>query len=428
MRFEPIITAAIDVPAPGGDAEPNFARLPSTPGVLLLETADGATTFLGVSANVREMARRRLSPPGSQGLTRRVNQRAICSRALAATAGFPLEADACFLALARERLPTLHRAAISRWQAWFVHINPETRFPRFTRRPIPATPRSGAGAGSGAGGAPSTGLLLGPLANKHAAQRYIERLEDVFDLCRYHHILIQAPDASACAYKDMGRCPAPCDGSESLESYRKRVRAAAELNPDSRGDLGASLAAEMSAASEELDFERAESIKHRLDRLEDLAAPKFAHVRPVDSFEFLVIGRSELTGGAGAAGRVRIMAAIRGELMPLCDTGLDADVETLVEIADAALMMRQRIGAFRGSEEECEMIGLTASHLFSSAARSAGQRFIRLSAGMSRESLGTALRRAFRQFTQAKSSDPSPFAETELDTEAGADATSEDHP
>ena len=36
-------------------------------------------------------------------------------------------------------------------------------------------------------------LLLEGKRMKHAAQRLVETLEDLFDLCRYHHILVQAP-------------------------------------------------------------------------------------------------------------------------------------------------------------------------------------------------------------------------------------------
>ena len=37
------------------------------------------------------------------------------------------------------------------------------------------------------------------------------------DLCRKHDILVQAPTGQACVYHEMGRCPAPCDGSMTLE-------------------------------------------------------------------------------------------------------------------------------------------------------------------------------------------------------------------
>src|SRR6185295_16204268 len=71
------------------------------------------------------------------------------------------------------------------------------------------------------------GVFIGPIADKDTAGRLIERTIDAFDLCRYHHLLVQAPRATACAYKEMGRCPAPCDGSETMAGFRARTLAAA---------------------------------------------------------------------------------------------------------------------------------------------------------------------------------------------------------
>jgi len=56
----------------------------------------------------------------------------------------------------------------------------------------------------------------------------IEIAEDAFDLCRYYNVLVEAPGARACAYKEMGKCPAPCDGSISMEQYRGMVEWSAQ--------------------------------------------------------------------------------------------------------------------------------------------------------------------------------------------------------
>src|SRR5439155_16195446 len=111
------------------------------------------------------------------------------------------EADVVYLAAARELFPRTYRGMIGFRPAWFVHVNPEHNFPRYVKT-IDATTRAG--------------LLLGPLEDKHDAARLIEIIEDSFDLCRYYHVLVEAPNAMACAYTQMGKCPAPCDGSISM--------------------------------------------------------------------------------------------------------------------------------------------------------------------------------------------------------------------
>src|SRR5947207_15818153 len=66
-------------------------------------------------------------------------------------------------------------------------------------------------------------MFVGPVEDKHAAARLIELVEDLFDLCRYYNILLESPRGKACAYKEMGKCPAPCDGSIGIEHYRRMV-------------------------------------------------------------------------------------------------------------------------------------------------------------------------------------------------------------
>src|SRR3712207_7312326 len=41
-----------------------------------------------------------------------------------------------------------------------------------------------------------------------------------------------APNAAACAYKEMGKCAAPCDGSSSMEQYRQSVGSSARTLVD----------------------------------------------------------------------------------------------------------------------------------------------------------------------------------------------------
>ena len=96
--------------------------------------------------------------------------------------------------------------------AWFVHVDPDANFPRYVKTTDLAA---------------RTGVYLGPLEDKHAAARLIQLAEDAFDLCRYYNILVESPHAKACAYKEMGKCPAPCDGSISMDAVPPARRAGA---------------------------------------------------------------------------------------------------------------------------------------------------------------------------------------------------------
>ena len=74
-------------------------------------------------------------------------------------------------------------------KSWWVGVERAGDFPRFRKTSQISDERL---------------AYVGPVRDKHAAQRLIESLEDLFDLCRYHEILVQAPRGKACAYKEMG--------------------------------------------------------------------------------------------------------------------------------------------------------------------------------------------------------------------------------
>ncbi|MEC9373383.1 MAG: hypothetical protein VYC34_06035, partial [Planctomycetota bacterium] len=357
MSLNPEITHRLELPHEPA-AEIEFARLPTLRGVALFENEEGRATYLAVTGNARALARRRLAPGDEESNRGRVDHRAVTRRVLFAPAPGMLEADAVFLALARERLPGLHQAALTRWQGWFIHVNPETQFPRFMKTPVPAGAES-------AQSPPKTGMLLGPLRDKHASARYIEAIEDLFDLCRYHHLLIQAPNASACAYKDMGRCPAPCDGSESMESYRGRLAEAAAFAAGSPGPYAARLESEMRSASEGLDFERAERCRVLLERAEATRKPEHRFVRSLDDFRFLFVSRSE------SAAHARLIVASRGSLTALADVRADADRACFDAVIEAAHATAAAAPPCSFSQESLETIGLVSTHVF---APKSGQR------------------------------------------------------
>src|SRR3982751_4909282 len=125
--------------------------------------------------------------------------------------------------------------------AWFIQVDPTNNFPRYIKTIAPLGKR---------------GSVIGPLEDKHAAQKLIQLVEDCFDLCRYYNILVESPNAKACAYKEMGKCPAPCDGSISLEQYRHLIDWSTKVLVDP-ADYVRQQQARMNQAAEELKFELA---------------------------------------------------------------------------------------------------------------------------------------------------------------------------
>jgi hypothetical protein len=130
----------------------------------------------------------------------------------------------------------------------------------------------------------------GPIAGKSSAGKLIETVIDLFDLCRYHHILVQAPQGKACAYKEMGKCPAPCDGSISMEWYHGQIdRAFRFITGESRRQWLGDTQAAMKTAAGNLQFEQAGKIKQRLERATFINVEPFAHLACLEDFAFLAL-------------------------------------------------------------------------------------------------------------------------------------------
>ena len=74
-----------------------------------------------------------------------------------------------------------------------------------------------------------------------------------------------------CIYRDMGRCIAPCTGAVSAEEYGALVAKAARVLDGNVRDTVAELRREMALAAEELEFERAATLRDSIAALERLS-------------------------------------------------------------------------------------------------------------------------------------------------------------
>ena len=74
-----------------------------------------------------------------------------------------------------------------------------------------------------------------------------------------------------CLYKAMGRCVAPCDRSISAEDYRELIKRAGGVLSGNVSAMVDELTAEMMAAAEEMEFERAAKIRDSIEALRGLS-------------------------------------------------------------------------------------------------------------------------------------------------------------
>ena len=336
----------LDVQPPLTDGQ--LAEIPAKRGVFLLTAEGEAPILLATAAGIRARLRGRLDEPDPERHKRSADLRTI-TRAIhwkLATGHF--EMDWIYLELAKAIWPKTYAKLLSWRPAWFVHVGPAEAFPHFVRtRDVFAT----------------AGRYFGPFESGRSADQFIDAVQDAFDLCRDIQCLRRSPCGQPCPYGQMGRCLCPCDGSISMDAYRLMVAAATEFAAGPREPHVQGLKRQMASASAELEFERAATLKARLDRLAELEGPAYTHVAPAEKFQFL------LAQPAGSRRKVKVFLVDRGAVAP--PELLDWPLEKKQLARTLRKMMRfVAAGAKRPSDPvERWRVGLVARALFSSRPR-----------------------------------------------------------
>jgi excinuclease UvrABC nuclease subunit len=306
--------------------------------VYLFTDADDQPVQLLCVKNLRASLKRRLGGEELIGPSRKVNYRDLIRRVYWRRVDSAFEADWVYLEIARRVFPRSYRGMLGFDSAWFVHVNPAHRFPRYMKT-IDLS---------------REGVLVGPLEDKHAAARLIELVEDSFDLCRYYNVLVESPNGRACAYKEMGKCPAPCDGSISIEQYHEMIRWSIETLV-APGDTIAGQTRRMKAAAADLQFEVAAKIKQHLDRISQFGKGAFRYVRRLEDFRYLSLQHGP------RAGTARVFLIAPGVIEEVA--GVIDDVLLCADLLRGILDRDSQISG-EIDEQGAERIGVVADHLF----------------------------------------------------------------
>jgi DNA polymerase-3 subunit epsilon len=170
------------------------------------------------------------------------------------TPGGELEALVLEARLIRRHEPKYNRRGKTWRRFAYLKLDPAEAFPRLklVRR---AGDRDGC-------------AYLGPFSGSGAARLAKEALEEIVPLRRCTRSMGARTRFAPCALADIGRCPAPCDGSIGPERYGELVRDLLSSLESPDGLLGA-LERRMGRLAEAERFEEAASVR---DRLRALAA------------------------------------------------------------------------------------------------------------------------------------------------------------
>ncbi len=281
--------------------------IPAKPGVYVFSSIDSATVLLAATADLRAAVLRRLRPaaklmhptpttpaslvdgppPGDDAPAAstggpQVDYAALTHSISYCCVGSGFWGNWVYSLAARSLFPQSFNKMLGWKPAWYISIHPQAEAPFFhigTKIP------------------PEPAVTFGPIGGRANAQRLVHELSDIFDLCRYEDILRQSPRGRACAYKDMGQCPAPCDGTVPMPQYLASVHAAinflvqwnADPHQEPHSTARRTLEGQMRSAAAQLEYRQAGKFRDKLKKLDDLSLAGLNHLAPIAQWGYLML-------------------------------------------------------------------------------------------------------------------------------------------
>ena len=252
--------------------------LPSAPGVYLFKDRQGRVLYVGTSRDIRRRVRTYFT--ASEQRTRMAEMVGIAESVTPVVCHTTLEAEVRELRLIAEHKPRYNRRSRHPERALWVKLTVEA-FPRLS---IVREVRD------------DGTRYVGPFSSRLAAESAIAALHEVVPLRQCTKKLSVRGRSADCALAQMGRCGAPCTGSQSVEDYAVVVaEAAAVLGGDAR-EVVSALHDRMGLLAGQERFEDAGAVRDRMLHLVRAAA-RAQRLAPLAASPEVVAARRSTDGG-----------------------------------------------------------------------------------------------------------------------------------
>ncbi len=262
------------LPFHAGSFDDGARGLPTHGGVVAFVDGQGRLIQLLATQNIRRTVMSKSKAPAET--SRRVDLASV-TRTLRWRPGWSrFETTVLYWQIARKIWPDQYRDTLGFGPVWFAQVEPNDAHPRWT---------------CDWRWSRVSDVAIGPFTTRRSCQGFVELLEELFDLCRYHHVLVQTPHGQACTYYDIGRCPAPCNGSISMDQYRSMVDASVRFARGETSPRLAELQDRMAGLSRSREYERAAGIRGTLDRAKETLQNHLPLARTALDFRYLVLTR-----------------------------------------------------------------------------------------------------------------------------------------
>ncbi|MCS6923077.1 MAG: excinuclease ABC subunit UvrC [Fimbriimonadales bacterium] len=236
------------------DLQAKLKTLPKQPGCYLFKDAQGAVLYVGKAVNLRQRVRSyfQKSAQHTPKTARMVRKIADLEWIVTDT---ELEALILECNLIKKHRPPYNVLMRDDKSYPYLCLTLREKFPRLlvTRRVRQEGNR-----------------YFGPFANASAVWETHRLLHRTFPLIPCGKVWDGEPKQRPCLYYHMGRCLAPCAGLANPDEYRQIVRQVQLFLEGKGDDLIQQLTAQMEAAAERLEFERAAKLRDQIRALQEV--------------------------------------------------------------------------------------------------------------------------------------------------------------
>jgi DNA polymerase-3 subunit epsilon len=252
--------------------------LPAAPGVYLFKDSQGHVLYVGTSQDIQRRVRSYFT--ASEQRTRMAEMVGIAASVTPVVCETTLEAQVRELRLIAEHKPRYNRRSRHPERAPWVKLTVEA-FPRLSI--VREVRADGA-------------RYFGPFSSRLGAESAIAAVHEVIPLRQCTRRMSANVLSADCVLAELGRCGAPCTGSQSPLDYAAVVERAAQIiGGDSRAVVEA-LRSRMSSLSAKERYEDASTIRDRLAQLVRAAA-RAQRMAPLANSAEIVAARAAPDGG-----------------------------------------------------------------------------------------------------------------------------------
>ena len=275
------------LPFDSADPLASLQGLPQAAGVFALYGAErpgeaAAEPYLSKTPNLRRRLMRFLRDGGTGGTgpqtgpqTRRLRLAHMVHRIEYSVTGSEFESSLCLYEASVAAFGNRGRSRLRLRPPAFLRMSLDNPYPR-----VYATARIGKSASK---------ALFGPFPSRAAAERYGEEMLNLFLLRRCTDDLNPDPAFPGCPYSEMKMCLAPCFKGCTDERYAQESADVLAFLSTRGASLMAKLEAERDRASEGLEFEQAQALHQRMQKVQAVTHLASEAVRPLADLSGIVV-------------------------------------------------------------------------------------------------------------------------------------------